>query len=211
MLGLHRQDQRPDGDDLRKTSMANRLTVLLFTVVLISGLTSVHAQCECHGKLVANYDGGRNDPLRWFYNTYLVQEGRMNSQPLICYERTVINGSNANVLNILWNVAGYRRRSIPSKRLNSSCVTLAGEMALAPASGPLHYGVSSEQYDTTVHPPREGWLQAAATRPTDWPLIRSAFEVYVHDNLWAVITIHSSAAVFDDRTYILTYEIENLY
>jgi len=78
-------------------------------------------------------------------------------------------------------------------------VTIASEFA----------GISSEHYDTTVRPPRDGWMQQAAAPPSsDMPLIRSTFDVNIGDSS-AQIVIYSSASTDDRKFYELRYEMEN--
>jgi len=165
-------------------------------------------ECQCPGEQIADYKGGDATPLDWVFEAYKVEEGKAEAPPLICFKRVVANASNLKVLNIRWDVAGYRRRAIPKQDSNSSCPTLAGNLTARPVTDSLYYGVSSEHYDTTVHPPKDGWKQVAASLP-NWPLIRSAFEVDVNEFRFADIVVYSSVNTDDNKAYNLIYELEN--
>jgi hypothetical protein len=166
------------------------------------------ADCQCQGKQLIRYKGGDSAPLSWNYQAYEVTAGRADSPRLICFQRTVTNASQLAVTNIRWDVAAFRRRLIPAQKTNSSCPTIPAEISVSPMQGPLYHGVSSEHYDTTVNPPPDGWKQAAAS-PSDWPLIRSAFQVSVSEDRWAEIAIYSSASTTDNKLTELRYEIES--
>jgi hypothetical protein len=165
-------------------------------------------QCECPGVQIAHYKGGDGAPLEWAFEAYKVEDGTADTPPLICFKRVVRNVSNLKALNIRWDVAGYRRRAIPGRDSNTSCPTLAALLTSTRVSGPLYHGVSSNQYDTTVHPPKDGWKQASASLP-NWPLIRSVFQVDVNDTLFADIVLYSSVSTDDNKLYHLTYEVES--
>jgi hypothetical protein len=127
--------------------------------VVLSFGQAAHAShtCTCPGQALAGHKGGDRSPLAWSFDAFLVKEGTPNSPPLICYSRGVSNSSKLKVLNIRWEAASYFRRTIPGNDENYSCPTLPGELSASPKTGPLHYGISSEQYDTTVVPPKDGW------------------------------------------------------
>jgi hypothetical protein len=191
----------------------NRLAIFFFCSLftfLAFCQTSLQAQeCDCPGKRLDQFKGNHQAPLDWWFSTSVVREGRPDSQPLMCYSRTVYNFSDSPVVNVWWKIAGYARRMIPQHGKNSSCSLLPGELDPSPRPGPLYYGISSEHYDTTVRPPRDGWMQqAAAPSSTDMPLIRSTFDVNVGDSS-AQLVIYSSASTEDRKFYELKYEMEN--
>jgi hypothetical protein len=185
--------------------------VLFFFAVPILFSTTTSAQrCDCPGTQTAYFKGGDRAPLYWGFGTFFVQGGNQTSPALMCYSRLVWNASLLNVLNIKWEVAGYGRRSLPKQREDFSCRTLSGELSSTPKSGPLYHGISSQHYDTTVHPPKDGWQQAAASsRPSDLPPVRSALDVSVEEQSSAGIVIYSSASTPDGKFFYLTYEVEN--
>jgi hypothetical protein len=183
-------------------------TVLLSIIVMMWTSPILHAECVCPGMRLARDKGGDGAPLYWGFDAYVVQSGTVNSPPLICFKRVVTNASDLKVLNIRWDSAGFRRKMIPVKDSNSSCPTLSGELTDKPVLGPLYHGVSSDHYDTTVHPPRDGWKQAAASL-SDWPLIRSSFEVDINEKQFAEVIIYSSASTPDNKSFDLIYELEN--
>ena len=161
----------------------NRLAIFLFCSLftfLAFCQTSLQAQeCDCPGKRLDQFKG------------------------------IVYNFSDSPVVNVWWKIAGYARRMIPQHGKNSSCSLLPGELDPSPRPGPLYYGISSEHYDTTVRPPRDGWIQqAAAPSSTDMPLIRSTFDVNVGDSS-AQLVMYSSASTEDRKFYELKYEMEN--
>jgi hypothetical protein len=185
-------------------------TVALFAISISIPNAAMSEGCECPGKQIVEYKGAPNIAIGWNFKAFLVEEGRPNSKPLICYRRSVTNNTDATALNIRWDVASFRRRIIPSKYIHDSCATLSGELSAAPLSGPLYYGISSDSHDTTVHPPREGWVQNAASSPAPgFPPVRSVFELGLNDaGLESTIIVYSYVQ-FERQSARLIYEIEN--
>src|ERR1700721_3008930 len=131
----------------------------IFFVSMLGTLISTATfaeDCVCPGKLLFKHTGG-DENLGWYFSASLVQQGQANEQPIICYRRGVQSQSNQKILNIRWDVAGFRRLFFPSRFSNDSCSTLSGELGRSPVSGPLYYGISSDAFETTVTPPRDGW------------------------------------------------------
>lgn len=150
--------------------------------------------------------------MGWRFSASIVQRGESSSPSLVCYRRGVYNDSNGTILNIRWDVAAFRRRMIASRQEHASCSMLPGLVSESPASGPLHYGISSDAFDTTVLPPREGWEQRAAQsepQADEFPPIRSTFEFGLNtERAEATLTVHSYVTVANSRRR-LVYEVEN--
>ena len=99
------------------------------------------------------------------------------------------------------------------RRSSPSCVDFPGEIKPAPDQGPLNFGPSAQAYDTTVWPPKSGWLpKSVVTEAMSFETLRSEFVfdteydrnddktgaktiVYTYSN----IVIKSSAAYDLDR------------
>src|SRR5262249_58884008 len=120
---------------------------------------------HCSGQRLKFFGGGDYRRLEWDFTAYLVRPGGADFPPLACYEKLVRNSDKTEVRNIKWEVANYRRRILVD--IDKACPTLPGEVSQAPKDGPLHYGVSSEFYETSVLPPRDGWLKSVAVQNSD--------------------------------------------
>jgi hypothetical protein len=155
------------GKNLMRKTAAISLSAYAISILILT--PSLAEECTCPGKVLAQYRGGDAAKIKWDFSASLAHEGK-ESQPLICYRRSVANQSDEAILNIRWDVASYRRRVLPSRFTNDSCSTLPGELSTSPATGPLNYGISSEAYDTTVRPPRDGWTARTAEkhRAREW-------------------------------------------
>jgi len=173
----------------------------------LSGLGWAQERCVCSGQQVKWENGGNGRPLWWHFGAYVVSAGGSDSPPLICYEKSISNGSDTEVRNILWKIAGYSRRVLFD--WDQACPTIPGQLSPEPKSGPLHYGISSESYDTTVLPPRDGWVQKAALEKVgDRSPIISAFNLSTTRSSAAVITITSFLTIYPSVNF-LSYQIEN--
>src|SRR5262245_51957101 len=132
--------------------------VVAWVLLLSHGAASAEI-CQCAGQQLNFFSGG-DRRLDWHFAAYLVRPGGADFPPLACYEKLVRNSDKKEVRNIKWDVANYRRRILFN--VDKACPTLPGEVSPVPKFGPLHYGVSSEFYETIVLPPRDGWLQKSA-------------------------------------------------
>ena len=171
-------------------------------------------ECVCPGKFLAETKhAGDDGNVSWHFSATLVEQGQANSQPIVCYQRGVYNRSNETILNVRWDVAGFRRRFLPKKYSNNSCSTLPGEMSGSPVSGPLDYGISLlTPPRPPLNPPREGWTtqKAVVTQPTNLMPIRSVFEVGINgEGLESTIIVYSYVQNKDEKSFTLTYELEN--
>jgi hypothetical protein len=110
--------------------------------------------------------GGDATPLNWSFSATPRSRSTPDREQVICYSRIVSNQSTANVRDIFWDVAGYRRTVIPAKSTRPACTDFAGGIASAPQHGPITFGVSSQTYDTSIWPPKTGWTPASATSPS---------------------------------------------
>src|SRR5262249_33775797 len=124
---------------------------------------------------------------------------------LACYEKLVRNSDKTEVRNIKWEVANYRRRILVD--IDKACPTLPGEVSQAPKDGPLHYGVSSEFYETSVLPPRDGWLKSVAVQNSDRTPLRSAFSLSQRKGQSDELRITSFMTSYG-MTNLLSYEID---
>lgn len=139
----------------------NHLFVVFSVLVSASAwCTDARSQepCRCSGDPIQTYNGGDSSPLNWRYGAYLMSPGDKASEKVVCYEKSVENTSDTEIRDISWKVAGFKRTYIPALTKKSSCPPVAGETKSAPTNGSLHFGVSSDKYDTTVLEPADGWV-----------------------------------------------------
>jgi hypothetical protein len=110
----------------------------------------------------------------------------------------------------------YQRTAIAAKTTRPSCVDFAGEMKAAPDQGPLNFGVSSQAYDTTVWPPKSGWLpKSAEARAVSFEPLRSEFWFDSRTNkdgeLAKSVVVIKSSAYYDEsqKSGYVAFNIEN--
>jgi hypothetical protein len=135
---------------------------LLFVLfVIFAGTEVAHAQegCSCPGSRVTNYEGGDGQPLRWLFEVYLVEPGGAGPS-LYCYLKRVTNASPRDVYSTKWDVANYRQLVIAAGQQAPSCPHYLQDLGKQPLTGPLHWGIASRPYDTTVKAPVGGWSMA---------------------------------------------------
>src|SRR6516225_9609707 len=115
----------------------------------------------CSGQSVYSNSGGEETHLTWKFDAFQ-KNTNATDQKVICYIRNVVNHSASEVRDVRWDVARYRRDVIPANTARPSCNDYVGEINPRLEQGPLHHGVSSQAYDTTVRPPESGWLTKQA-------------------------------------------------
>ena len=92
---------------------------------------------------------------------------------------------------------------------------MAGEIKPNPENGPLHFGPTSQFYETTVRAPAKGWpnpMSTAASAKEPLDDLRSEFAFFTPDanGRLALSRISvTSSAVPDAKGTTLTYQIEN--
>ena len=184
---------------------------LFFIALTAAAANNARAdECECPGKDLAKFNGGYTVKMTWYFSASMVQAARPNSPALICYKKSVLNKSNDTILNIRWDVAAFRRRLIPSRYTNDSCVTLPGLLSASPISGPLYYGISSDAYETTVQPPLDGWVAKETqshAQIDEFPPLRSVFEFDVDRGQEGTVTIYSYVKEEGPKRRLI-YEVE---
>jgi hypothetical protein len=196
---------------------------LITTCVALATLGTIsYAQgpiCSCPTGTPALYanQGGDSTPLLWRFEAYQKEPPGSRQKQIICYVKHVENRSANDVRDILWDVAGYRRDVIRSNMARPSCVDYEGGMKLAPDRGPLHHGVSSQPYDTTVRAPESGWLNRTAQAASDQTLLdhrplKSDFVLDTRAKDGQLRTSHvsvESLASYDGKVGVFTFNIAN--
>lgn len=128
--------------------------VVISVAWALSGATAAEL-CNCKGGPAKEYSGAHDSELSWSYSAQLVELGGKTS-PTYCYAKSVKNNSGLAIHAINWPIAQFYRRVLPARAARGSCVEVLDDIAAAPQTGPLHFGVSSK-HDTTVLPPKSGW------------------------------------------------------
>lgn len=85
-------------------------------------------------------------------------------------------------------------------------------MNTALANGYLHFGITSQGYETTVRQPKAGWsTTSAAIFSPEWPVLSTSFSVdFLVDGAARTADIlFISSATQADGTTTLTYQIKN--
>jgi hypothetical protein len=197
--------------------VSHRFIVFLIASTLFTGPTVSKAQdCQCKGQRIENFTGGNGRPLSWFYQVWVVKKTSAQSPNTVtCYLKRVENKSADEVRDVRWLAAAYVQTIIPPNSGISSCPQVAGEIRLNPEIGPLHYGPSSQFYETTVRVPEKGWPSPITTvenEKTELDDLRSDFAFYVPDPsgkpALSRVSVTSSV-VRDAKGAKLTYAIEN--
>jgi hypothetical protein len=191
-------------------------TLVVFPIVLLAVASAAQTPtCSCPTQKSPLYgnSGGDSTPLLWRFESYekVIAHPR---RKVICYVRHVENKSTADVWDISWDVAGYRRQVIPARTPRPSCVDYEGEMKATIVQGPLHYGVSSQHYDTAVRPPEEGWVPKKTTSAEmlGTQSLRSDFVLDTQDKEGGLQTSHviiDSSATYDGKRAVLVFNISN--
>jgi hypothetical protein len=195
------------------------MTLARFAVCLVASVSTypsfAHAQdCQCSGRASELFSGGDEAPLRWWFETAVVSPASSTSQ-IRCYRRAVRNGSSDDVRDIRWEIAYFYRYLIPQHAIKSSCFEVPGDVKPSPSVGPLHFGVSSQVYDTTTREPAKGWQEASADTGHQFGTeLRTVFSFYVDnqngDRQSAKLLLSSRAIVnSDDKFATLVYELTN--
>lgn len=198
--------------------MSGRQTLasLAGAAALLTSSSALFAEpCTCPGAQRDRYAGGDSAPLTWAFETKLMRPGTADVPALVCYLRRVDNKSNSDVRNVRWEVANYFRAFIPAAQTRSACPPIPGEMNTTLSNGPLHFGITSQGYETTVRQPKAGWpsqTSSAVKGGVEWPLLTTVFSVdFPGDG--AVRTadiVVLSAATQGDGVTTLEYDIKNI-
>lgn len=194
-----------------------RVIVSLAVTALFAGIATPYAQdCQCPGQQIENFSGGDGRPLSWIYQVWLVkQAGAQSPNTITCYLKHVENNASYEVRDVQWRAAAYVQTILPPKKGTSSCPQVAGEIRPNPENGPLHYGVSSQFYETTVRIPEKGWPSSVITvenERVELDDLQSKFAFFSPDangepSLSRVSV--TSSVVRDGKGATLTYAIEN--
>jgi hypothetical protein len=165
--------------------------------------------------LYSNF-GGDSAPLNWRFEAHTKRLGTgAQSKQVICYTRQVENRSSLVVTDVLWIVAGYRRDLVAAGAVRPSCNDYPGDIKQSVDQGPLHHGVSSQPYDTTVRPPESGWgneKTAEAEADTAPPPLRSDFLLDTRGKDGIVQTSHvviEASANYDGKSSVFSFRISN--
>jgi hypothetical protein len=195
------------------------MTTFSATAVLISVSTILYAQtplCSCPttGAAVYMNSGGDSSPLNWKFEARNKTIGsRPQSKQVICYTRQVENRSSLDVTDVLWRIAGYKRDLIIAGGVRPSCNDYPGEIKQTVDQGPLHHGVSSQAYDTTVRPPESGWYETKAqVEADDVPPLRSDFVLDTRAKDGSLRTAHvvmEAAANYDGKSSVFNFRVAN--
>ena len=92
--------------------------------------------------------------------------GDARTLPVYCYDYSVKNHQDREVLKIHWKVANFFRKSIPAGCLRSDCPPIAGLRSEYAQEGPLHYGPSNNPYSTSVYTPSQKRADASISDAT---------------------------------------------
>jgi hypothetical protein len=170
--------------------MPRLATSLVFLAALsLASYAQTSSPCGCSGRSVYSNSGGEDSHLTWKFDAIQKNTSDATDQKVICYVRNVTNHSPSEVRDVRWDVAKYRRAAIPANAPRPTCNEYIGEINPRLEQGPLHHGVSSQAYDTTVRPPESGWLTKQA----------QSVEFYDPDRKYLPAPVLKSTFVFDTR------------
>lgn len=199
---------------LRLVHPARICILVLCVFAVIAAPIKLHSQCT--GKSPdPPYRGGDQNPLTWFSLERLEQTGGPKQPPTYTYERSVQNHSSRDVTDVYWPVAGYERKIVPAGQRLCEQTMLDSALEVPSPTGPLHYGVGTSHYLTTVYAPGTGWpSKLAFTPPTETqPELSSAMEVAVRTSdgfkICTIRLMSSVAALPGKESVSYRYEFSN--
>lgn len=195
------------GSAALKGSLMVRLTSFLIAApILLVGAASdaQNPSCSCApGTSIVDRTDGDSAPLIWAFSAIQKDAGAPDRARLICYKKLVENKSAEEVFDVFWKVARYKRSLIPPHAARPSCVDYRGEIKSDPDRGPLHFGTSSQAYDTTVWPPVSGWnTDTASAEASSFVPLKSEFLFDSRMKTGKVLESHiiiSSSAAYDSK------------